>query len=188
MEVMLIGIPFLIYIYLRIRLGNDISDQERDEALFVDGIELLNQEDYVKAFRYFDNAIKEHPKSATAYFYRAKCHYYFENWEAALNDFEKTLRIDNSIAEAYLNKANCFYMLEDYETALFELKRASRMFLGKNADVIRFIGELEFRGGDFESAEKNLKIASSLGDRQSYILLQTLFIGNIRIISKYGND
>ena len=120
--------------------------------------------------------------------FRAKCHYYFENWEAALIDFEKILRIDNSIAEAYLQKANCFYMIEDYNTALFELKRASRMFLGKNADVIRFIGELEFRGGDFESAEKNLKIASGLGDNQSKILLQTLFLGNIRNISKYGND
>ena len=82
-----------------------------------------------------------------------------------LNDFEKTLRIDNSIAEAYLQKANCFYMLEDYKTALFELKRASRMFLGKNADVIRFIGELEFRGGDFESAEaavERLKLSADL--------------------------
>jgi hypothetical protein len=75
MEVMLIGIPFLIYIYLRIRLGNDISDQERDEALFVEGIELFNQEDCLKAFLYFDNVIKEYPKSAIAFFYRAKFHF-----------------------------------------------------------------------------------------------------------------
>jgi tetratricopeptide (TPR) repeat protein len=184
MEALLIGIPFLIYIYLRVRLGNDITPQERDESLFRDGIELFEKEEYVAAFRYFENIVYEYPKSATAYFYRAKCHYYFENWEAALIDFEKTLRIDNSIAEAYLQKANCYYMLEDYKMALFELKRASRMYLSKNADVIRFIGELEFRGGDFESAEKSLKIASDLGDIQSTILLQTLFLGNIRNISK----
>ncbi len=188
MEAILIGIPFLTYIYLRVRLGNDISHQERDEVLFREGIELFNAEECVKSFRYFEAIVKDYPKSATAYFYRAKCHYYFENWEAALLDFEKTLRIDNSIAEAYLQKANCYYMLEDYKMTLFELKRASRMYLSKNPDVIRFIGELEFRGGDFESAEKSLKIASDLGDDQSKALLQTLFVGNIRNISRYGNE
>lgn len=177
---MLIGIPFLIYIYLRIRLGNDITPQERDEALFKEGIDLYHNEACAPAFRYFEEKVLNYPKSAVAYFYRGKCHYYFENWEAALIDFEKTLRLDNTIPEAYWLKANCLYMLEDYAASLFELKRASRFYLDKNADVLRSIGELEFRGGDFESAEKNLKIASNLGDSQSAILLRTLFIGNIR--------
>ena len=38
MEALLIGIPFFLYIYLRITLGKDISHQERDEALFEEGI------------------------------------------------------------------------------------------------------------------------------------------------------
>jgi uncharacterized protein HemY len=54
------------------------------------------------------------------------------------------------------------------------------MYLDRNADVLRFIGNLEFRRGDFESAEKSLKIASNLGDTQSQTLLYTLFLGNIR--------
>ncbi len=184
MEALLIGIPFFLYIYLRITLGNDITPQEQDEALFHEGIVLFEREEFVKAFRYFEQAVNNYPKSATAYFYRAKCHFSFENWEAALNDFEKTLRIDNSIAEAYHHKAICYYYIEDYDKALFELKRASRMYLDKNAEVLRFIGELEFRRGDFESAEKSLKIATNLGDRQSQILLQTLFLGNIRNTSQ----
>lgn len=184
MEALLIGIPFFLYIYLRITLGNDITPQERDEARFQEGILLFEHEDFAKAFRYFEQTVKDFPKSATAYFFRAKCHFSFENWEAALEDFEKTLRIDNSIAEAYYQKAICFYQLADYENALFELKRASRMYLDRNAVVLRFIGELEFRRGDFESAEKSLKIASNLGDGQSQILLQTLFLGNIRNPSK----
>jgi tetratricopeptide (TPR) repeat protein len=180
MEALLIGIPFGIYIYLRIYLGNDITPQERDEVLFNEGILCFQNEEYVKAFRYFDNAVAKNPKSATAYIYRAKCHFSFENWEAALEDFEKTLRIDNSIAEAYYQKAICYYNLEDYGNALYEAKRASRMYLDRNADVLRFIGNLEFRRGDFESAEKSLKIASNLGDTQSQALLYTLFLGNIR--------
>ena len=184
MEALLIGIPFFLYIYLRVTLGNDITHQERDEALFAEGILLYNSGDVVKAFRYFEQITLKYRKSATAYFYRAKCHLYFENWEAALIDFEKTLRIDNAIAEAYHQKAICYYQLEDYPNTLFELKRASRMYLDKNVDVLRFIGELEFRRADFESAEKSLKIASELGDNQSAILLQTLFSGNIRNISK----
>lgn len=184
MEALLIGIPFFLYIYLRITLGNDITPQERDEALFFEGILLFNNEEFAKAFRYFDQKTNEFPKSATAIFYRAKCHFSFENWEAALNDFEKTLRIDNSIAEAYHHKATCYYYLENYENALFELKRASRMYLDKNAEVFRMKGELEFRSGDFESAEKSFKIAENLGDSESQILLQTLFLGNIRNTSQ----
>jgi tetratricopeptide (TPR) repeat protein len=180
MEALLIGIPFFLYIYLRITLGNDITPQERDEALFEEGILLFKLEEFAKAFRYFEQAVMAYPKSATAYFYRAKCHFSFENWDAALVDFEKTLRIDNSIAAAYHQKATCYYELEDYDNALFEMKRASRMYLNRNVDVLRFIGELEFRRGDFESAEKSLKIASNLGDGQSQMLLQTLFLGNIR--------
>lgn len=180
MEALLIGIPFGIYIYLRIYLGNDITPQERDIALFAEGIELYENEDFAKSFRYFDEAVKKYPKSDTAYFYRAKCHSSFENWEAALDDFEKTIRIDNSIAEAYHQKAICYFNLEDFGNALYEAKRASRMYLDRSADVLRFIGNLEFRRGDFESAEKYLKIASNLGDTQSQTLLYTLFLGNIR--------
>ena len=184
MEALLIGIPFFLYIYLRISLGNDITPQERDEALFQEGIKLFESDEYAKSFRYFEQAINKYPKSATAYFYRAKCHFSFENWEAALIDFEKTLRIDNSIGEAYYHKAICYYQLEVYDKALYELKRASRMYLDRNADVLRLMGELEFRRGDFESAEKSFKIASGLGDGQSQILLQTLFLGNIRNTSQ----
>ena len=59
MEALLIGIPFFLYIYLRVTLGNDITHQERDEALFAEGILLYNSGDVVKAFRYFNSVMKE---------------------------------------------------------------------------------------------------------------------------------
>ncbi|RYU97293.1 tetratricopeptide repeat protein [Emticicia agri] len=180
MEALLIGIPFLIYIFLRIRLGNDITPQEYDEIIFKEGVDAYKSADYLTAFRYFDAEVYEYPKSSTAYLYRGKCHYYFENWEAALADFEKSMRLDNSLAETFYWKGLCHYQLEDYNLSLFELKRSSRMYLDKNAEVMRFVGELEFRKADFESAEKSLKIAAELGDNKSNILLQTLFYGNIR--------
>jgi len=180
MEALLIGIPFLIYIYLRITLGNDISPQEYDEIIFKEGIGFYQAENYVEAFRYFDDEVKSYPKSSTAYLYRGKCHYYFENWEAALFDFEKSIRLDNAFGETYYWKSLCHYQLEDYKMSLFELKRSSRMYLDKNAEVIRLIGELEFRSADFESAEKSFKLAAGLGDSKSNILLQTHFFGNIK--------
>jgi len=175
MEALLIGIPFLIYIYLRIRLGGDTTPQEYDEIIFKDGIDAYNDGDYLRAFRYFDIEVLEYPKSSTAYLYRGKCHYYFENWEAALADFEKSIRIDNSLAETFYLKGLCHYELEDYKMSLFELKRASRMYLDKNPEVIRMTGELEFRTADFENAEKSFKMAAELGDSKSTRLLQTLF-------------
>ena len=67
MEALLIGIPFLIYIYLRIRLGNDVSPQEYDEIIFKEGIDAYKSGDYLSAFRYFDAEVHEYPKSSTAY-------------------------------------------------------------------------------------------------------------------------
>ncbi|UTA66136.1 MULTISPECIES: tetratricopeptide repeat protein [Emticicia] len=175
MEALLIGIPFMIFIYLRIRLGQDVTPQEYDEILFKEGVVYYNNADYLAAFRYFNLAVLNYPKSSTAYLFRGKCHYYFENWEAALADFEKSIRIDNALAETFRWKALCHYHLEDYKMSLFELKRASRMYLDKNPEVMRMIGELEFRTADFESAEKSFKIAARLGDNQSTQLLKTLF-------------
>lgn len=180
MEALLIGIPFLIYIYLRIRLGNDISPQEYDEIIFKEGIDAYKSADYLSAFRYFDAEVHEYPKSSTAYLYRGKCHYYFENWEAALADFEKSIRLDNSLGETFYWKGLCHYQLEEYAMSHYEFKRSSRMFLDKNPEVLRQIAELEFRQADFESARKNFKLAAALGDSKSNILLQTLFYGNIR--------
>ncbi|MBA4853610.1 M48 family metallopeptidase [Emticicia sp. BO119] len=161
-------------------MGNDISPQEYDEIIFKEGIEAFKSADYVTAFRYFDGEVHEFPKSSTAYLYRGKCHYYFENWDAALADFEKSIRLDNALAETFYWKGMCYYQLEEYTLSLFELKRSSRMYLDKNATVIRLIGELEFRKADFESAEKSFKIAAELGDNKSCLLLKTLFYGNIR--------
>ena len=175
MEALLIGIPFLIYIYLRIRLGGDTTPQEYDEIIFKEGIDAYNSGDFVRAFRYFDLEVIEYPKSSTAYLYRGKCHFYFENWEAALTDFEKSIRLDNSLAETYYLKGLCLYELEEYKMSLFELKRASRMYLEKKSLVMRMKGELEFRTADFESAEKSFKIAAQLGDSKSNQLLRTLF-------------
>lgn len=180
MEALLISIPFLVYFYLRIRLGSDISPQEYEEIVFKEGIKYYNAHDFVKAFRYFDREIKEYPKSSVAYLYRGKCHYHFENWEAALGDFHTSVELDSSLAEPVYWRGLCHYHLEEYHVALVELKRASEMYQDKNPEILRLIGKLEFRNANFESAKQRFRIAASLGDNQSNILLQTLFYSNIQ--------
>lgn len=171
MEAMLIGIPFLIYVYFRIRFGNDKTNFEFDSELFSEGVNLFDSEDYAKAFRYFDTAITSKPKSSFCYFFRGKCHFVFENWEAALNDFEKAIRLENTVGEIFHYKAICLHHLDRYKEARIALKMASRLFLDKNSEILLFLANVEIRLVDFESAKKTLKLASDLGDSNANKLL-----------------
>lgn len=143
------------------------TPEQQAKKPLLEGIALYNNEEIPAAFRFFENILLTYPKSAYGYLYRAKCHFYFENYEAALPDLAKSLRLDNSIRETYLLKANCHFNMEDYDAAMLEYRRASQFYLDKNAEVRRRIGELELRKGNFKSANDAFAKAAELGDNEA---------------------
>lgn len=162
---------FLIPSFLHGVLMGDFSltetpEQKAKKPLLL-GIQLFETDNVPAAFRFFDEAITKFPKSAYAYFYRAKCHLHFENYDAALSDLQKSLRLDNSIRETYLLKADCHFDMEDYDLAFLEYKRACQFYLDKNAEIRRKMGELELRKGNFASANESFRKAANLGDPQA---------------------
>jgi tetratricopeptide (TPR) repeat protein len=174
MEILFFLLPSFLHGVL---MGNfSLTETPEDQAKkpLLEGIILFDKEETPAAFRFFDKAVQDFPKSAYAYLYRAKCHFYFENYEAALPDLSKSLRLDNAIRETYLLKANCHFNMEDYDQAMLEYRRASQFFLDKNAQISRRIGELELRKGNFKSANDSFKKAADLGDNEAKAYLSQM--------------
>jgi tetratricopeptide (TPR) repeat protein len=143
------------------------TPEQQAKKPLLEGISLYEREEIPAAFRFFEKVVIDHPKSAYAYLYKAKCHFYFENYEIALQDLRKSLQLDNSIRETYLLKATCHFNIEDYDEAMLEYRRASQFYLDKNAEVRRRIGELELKRGNFKSANDAFAKAAKLGDNEA---------------------
>lgn len=174
MELLLFLLPSFLHGVLMGDFSLTETPEEQAKKPLLLGIQFFESENVPAAFRFFENFIKENPKSAYAFLFRAKCHYYFENYEAALPDLVKSLRLDNSIRETYLLKANCHFELEEYDNAMLEYRRANQFFLDKNAEIKRKIGDLELRKGNFESAKTSYEKAAELGDSQAQTFLSQM--------------
>jgi len=167
MELLFFLFPSFIHGVLMGDFSLTETPEQQAKKPLLEGIDLYEKEEIPAAFRFFEQVVISHPKSAYAYLYKAKCHFYFENYEAALQDLKKSLQLDNSIRETYLLKATCHFNIEDYDEAMLEYRRASQFYLDKNAEVRRRIGELELKRGNFKSANDAFAKAAELGDNEA---------------------
>lgn len=101
----------------------EISFSKTEEEIatkgFKDGIILYNKGKIDTAFNYFSKEIKSYPKSVFLHFYIGKCHFYFENYSAALLSYDTALRFDTTIIDIYAFKSKCHYLLENWDNAFF---------------------------------------------------------------------
>ncbi len=139
MELFFFLLPSFLHGMLMGNFSLTETPEEQAKKPLLEGIALFDNEQIPAAFRFFEQAVSDFPKSAYAFLYRAKCHAYFENYEAALPDLCKSLQLDNSIRETYLLKATCHFDMEDYDAAMHEYRRASQFYLDKNAEAKRRI-------------------------------------------------
>lgn len=167
MEILLFLFPSFLHGVLMGNFSLTETPEEQAKKPLLEGITLYEEEKVPAAFRFFEKIVVEYPKSAYGFLYRAKCHFYFDNYEAALLDLKKSLQLDNSIRETYLLKATCHFNMEDYDAAMLEYRRASQFYLDKNAEARRRIGELELRKGNFKSANDAFTKAAQLGDDEA---------------------
>jgi tetratricopeptide (TPR) repeat protein len=174
MEVFLISIPFSIYVLYWVFFGDHETKSDKDKIRFFDGIKLSLSSSYLECWQYFNEKVKQFPKSAIAHFYLGKCHAFYDNFSAAVESFQKSLNLDNTLPETYFEKAKAHFILQEFETTLFELKRANWHFHNKNAEVLLMKAKIEIQQGDFENAEKSLNLAIKLGDEDANFLLQKL--------------
>lgn len=162
MELLLFLVPSFIHGWLMGNFSFTETEEEMATKPIMQGVDLYNAGKIAEAFRFFEDQSGQKLKIPYLHLYLGKCHYHFENYEAAVGAFEQCIRLDSTIREGYYYKAKCFYNLQEWQKACFELKKASRLHLDRNPELLRLLAEVDYRLGNFENARKNLRIAFDL--------------------------
>ena len=82
-------------------------------ALWQDG----KYSDPNKALKYWNNAIRENPKSPEAYNNRGLAFYNLKRYQQAVKDYSQAIRMNPEDAVAYNNRGNAYYEMMKYEPA-----------------------------------------------------------------------
>lgn len=166
-------IPYLV---LRYHITDHDTPTEKERKRLTTGIELYENRQYAEAYAYFDQKIKEHPKSAIAYAYRGKCNLKDQNFYSALYDFAQALSFDNTLPDVHLQKGIAHYSLKEYETAFLSFDKAVWFSRGEEPESLRWRALARLKLHQLSQAEKDLSKAVELGDESAaYVLSQPPF-------------
>lgn len=171
MEICLVVLLFIPYLFVKYYFTDHETKAEKDLARFVEGIWLMSENRFEEAFRYFDESVKANPKSAVAYAYRGKCNLHDENYYSAIYDLLQALSFDNTLSECYLDKGKAHYALQEFEEAFREFDKAVWFYRNENADALRLRGLARLRLDQFAQSERDLRRAVELGDEDSVLIL-----------------
>ncbi len=176
MEICLIVLLFIPYLILKYYLTDHQTKAEKDSARFAEGIALFKSKNFEAAFAYFDQQVKQFPKSATAYAYRGKCNLQDENYYSAQYDLAQALSYDNTLAECYIDKGKVHLALLEFRDAFREFDKAVWFYRNENPEAIRLRGLARLRMQQFVQSERDFLRALELGNEDSrFILSQAPF-------------
>jgi tetratricopeptide (TPR) repeat protein len=82
------------------------------------GYHYSSQKKYKEALEAFENAIKEDPKNANAWFQKGNCLSKLGRYEEALNAFDEAIRLKSNFAEAHNNRGTALSKLNRLEESL----------------------------------------------------------------------
>ncbi|MFN4085655.1 MAG: tetratricopeptide repeat protein [Spirosomataceae bacterium] len=164
MELLFFLIPSFLHGWLMGEFSFTETEEDRQKKPVKQGITWFESGNIPAAFRFFQENEPLYPKCAYLFFYRGKCHAHFENFEAAIPDFEKALRLETTVPDFYVELAKAYAGAKRLEEAISMFKRASRMYLDQSAEIERNLGEVQLQKGDYAAAYANFKSAEALGD------------------------
>jgi len=176
MEVALLGVLFILYLTIRFYLVDHDTPVDKDRQRFKKGIDLLNRRAIDEAHRYFDEAVRQHPKSALAYACRGKCQLAQQNHFSAIYDLTQALNRDNTLADCYLDRGIAYHQTEQFTEAFREFDKAVWFFRDEKPDAYRWRALARIQLRQLPQAENDLRRAVTLGDENAFhILLQPPF-------------
>ena len=171
MEVAVLSLLFVLYLTVRYYLVDHDTPTDKDRKRFRRGIELVDSRAFEDAHQYFDDAVRQHPKSALAYAYRGKCQLAQQNYYSAIYDLTQALSRDNTLAECYLDRGVAFYSIEEYQNAFREFDKDVWYFRDQQPDAYRWRALARIQVRQLPQAENDLRRAVALGDENSFHLL-----------------
>ena len=172
MEVVLLTLLFVSYLSIRYFVIDHETPSEKDMKRFQAGVTLVKNRDYEGAFTYFDTTVRQHPKSAVAYAYRGKCQLALGNYHSAIYDVTQAISRDNTLADCYLDRGMALYEVEQFTEAFREFDKAVWHFRDEQPDAYRWRAVARIKLNQVQQAESDLRRAVSLGDENSFYLLQ----------------
>lgn len=176
MEIALLGLLFVLYLTIRYYLMDHDTPSEKDQKRFKSGIDMVAKRQHDQAYTYFDESIRQYPKSAIAYAYRGKCNLAQENYYSAIYDLTQAISRDNTLADCYLDRGIALYQIEEYQNAFREFDKAVWYFRDEKPDAYRWRALARIQVRQLPQAENDLRRAVSLGDENSFhILMQPPF-------------
>ncbi|MGF7217682.1 tetratricopeptide (TPR) repeat protein [Spirosoma lacussanchae] len=172
MEVALVSVLFVLYLTIRYYLVDHDTPTDKDRKRFQKGIDLILKREIEEAHRYFDDAVRQYPKSALAYACRGKCQLAQQNYYSAIYDLTQAVNRDNTLADCYLDRGIAFYQIEQYTDAFREFDKAVWHFRDEKADAYRWRALARIQVRQLPQAESDLRRAVSMGDENSFHLLR----------------
>ena len=171
MEIIVFGVFFAIYLTVKIYTTDHETPADKDRLTMAEGITYFQNNDFERAFFYFDSAIKNNSKSAIALGYRGLCNLKFENYHTAIYDLTQSMKFDNTLYEFQLGRGRAHYELEEWQEALVQLDKAVWYSHRKNIDALRWRAIVLLKIDKKQKAKSDLEMAMKLGDEESARLL-----------------
>ena len=171
MEITVISVLFVLYLTIRYYAIDHDTPADKDRKRFRKGIELVTNRDFDQAHPYFDEAVRQYPKSAVAYAYRGKCQLAQENYYSAIYDLTQALSCDNTLADCYLDRGIALYKTGEFQNAFREFDKAVWHFRDEQPDAYRWRALARIQLRQLPQAENDLRRAVALGDENSFHLL-----------------
>ena len=137
------------------------SEIEKAKKLFLDGIDLLNNNDFLNAEHKFKESIIYAPNRTSTILNLAATQISLNNIEEALANLNKLLDIEPNNYLAMMNISNIYCILRNFDKALSFIDKAimiennNQDLISNKASILRFKGEIDDALALYEMATKN---------------------------------
>lgn len=132
------------------------------------GIGYADQEDYERAIRDYNQAIRLDPTLASAYNNRAYVHWKKKDYSRALLDYDQAIRLDEKFALAYNGRGNVYAAKNNYDRAILDYNQAIRLD-SNNAVAYHNRGIAYRKKGDYDRAIQDYNEAIRLNPKDPLV-------------------
>jgi tetratricopeptide (TPR) repeat protein len=169
------------YVLFIVLLGCSDSKETRVQRLLLQGNEMIKQQNYEQAIRFYEGALKIDSCFADAWNNLGTVYYNKHDYPKALEHYNHAITCQAHFTDAYLNRANAYFELNELYSALKDLKTVEQM--KPDTMVLHFSrGLIYTKLRDFNSAVQSFRKALKKDSSNSEIKI------NIATLYYYKRD